>query len=399
MKSPMTKSIKTVLIVLFLLLFSCATPGPVQQYTPGSVIDRGDYSLTGPPGDGWSVKIEGGVIQFYRATTRSGSDRILIMAARNDFDAKKGRYPSEEEVAFEFINLVEKSQKENAKKGHCVLNEIKKGTTVVGEKKLHFVSTRTSSWKGGPARKADVLYIFFPPDFKERHGFFNFQLIQVSNAEEALEEVDLKLIMPVIDSLKLKEKIEVEPKDPKTYFQMGLAHVQKRDFDQAILYFNKAIELDPKNPIAYNNRGGVYMAKGQYDRAISDWTKALEIDPKYASAYYNLGYANCIKGQYDEAILYLNKALEIDPRHYGAYNERGIAHAEKGEYDQAISDYDKAIEINPKYTKAYYNRGRAYYLKKEYDKSWNDVNKLKELGYKIPPEFLNQLRKASGREK
>jgi len=69
------------------------------------------------------------------------------------------------------------------------------------------------------------------------------------------------------------------------------------------------------------------------------------------------------------------------------------------QYDQAISDFNKALEINPKLASAYYNRARAYYFKKEYDKSWDDIKKTQDSGYKIPAELLDELRKASGREK
>jgi hypothetical protein len=41
----------------------------------------------------------------------------------------------------------------------------------------------------------------------------------------------------------------------------------------------------------------------------------------------------------------------------------------------------------------------SYYYKKEYDKSWEDIKKAKDLGWRIPPEFLEELRKASGRQK
>jgi hypothetical protein len=47
---------------------------------------------------------------------------------------------------------------------------------------------------------------------------------------------------------------------------------------------------------------------------------------------------------------------------------------------------------------AYYGRARSYYFKKEYDKSWDDIKKAQFLGYKIPPEFFDDLRKASGRQ-
>jgi Tfp pilus assembly protein PilF len=79
------------------------------------------------------------------------------------------------------------------------------------------------------------------------------------------------------------------------------------------------------------------------------------------------------------------------------YLDQAVAHLEKGEFGQAISDLDKAIDTNPR-DDAYYNRGVAYYSKQEYGKSWDDIKKAQDLGYKIPPEFLEGLRKASGRQ-
>jgi tetratricopeptide (TPR) repeat protein len=81
-----------------------------------------------------------------------------------------------------------------------------------------------------------------------------------------------------------------------------------------------------------------------------------------------------------------------------SYNSRGITYGQKGEPDQAISDFNKALEIEPKFALAYYDRGRSYYFKKEYDKSWEDIKRAQDLGYKIPAEFLEDLRKASGRQ-
>ena len=77
---------------------------------------------------------------------------------------------------------------------------------------------------------------------------------------------------------------------------------------------------------------------------------------------------------------------------------RGLAYAEKGEFDQAISDYNMTLEINPRFADGYYGRGLAYYSRKEYDKSWDDIKKAQDLGHQVPPEFLDDLRKASGRE-
>jgi Tfp pilus assembly protein PilF len=73
----------------------------------------------------------------------------------------------------------------------------------------------------------------------------------------------------------------------------------------------------------------------------------------------------------------------------------GVAYVNNGQYGWAIDDFTKALEIDPKSAGAYYYRATAYYFKKEYDKSWRDIKKAQDLGYKIPPKFLENLRKAS----
>jgi Flp pilus assembly protein TadD len=58
-----------------------------------------------------------------------------------------------------------------------------------------------------------------------------------------------------------------------------------------------------------------------------------------------------------------------------------------------------ALKIDPRYAEAYSNRGGAYYQKGQYDQAWEDIRKAQSLGYKVEPAFLENLRKASGREK
>ncbi len=150
----------------------------------------------------------------------------------------------------------------------------------------------------------------------------------------------------------------------ETYFNRGAIYSQEKEFDRAISNYNKAIEINPNFVVAYLDRGVAYSKLGEDDRAISDYNKAIEIYPRYAKAFYN----------------------------------RGFIYLKKSDFDRAISDFSKAIEFDPRYAMAYYRRGRAYYLKKEYDKSWEDIKKARELGYKIPPKFLDDLRKASGKK-
>jgi len=81
-----------------------------------------------------------------------------------------------------------------------------------------------------------------------------------------------------------------------------------------------------------------------------------------------------------------------------AYFNRGIAYGEKDQSDQAVDDFTKVLEIEPKAAGAYYYRATTYYSRKDYNNSWKDIKKAQDLGYKISSDFLDDLRKASGRQ-
>jgi hypothetical protein len=116
---------------------------------------------------------------------------------------------SEEEVADDFRKMEEEGMiRMGVMKGVFELTDVKKDTTVIGDKKLYFMSYRTSGWSIGPVRRKyindAVLYLFFPSDFKERHFFYCF-LIQYGDMQGSLEKGDLTSIIPVIKSLKIKD--------------------------------------------------------------------------------------------------------------------------------------------------------------------------------------------------
>ena len=129
------------------------------------------------------------------------------------------------------------------------------------------------------------------------------------------------------------------------------------------------------------------------------WNDAVRKSHEKAISYSGRGIANYQQGNFTQAFSDFNKAIEINPDYFEAYINRGYAYHQQGNFTQAIADYTRAIEINPGDAGVYINRGVVYYLTKEYDKAWADVHKAEGLGYAVNPEFLKQLKKASGREK
>jgi tetratricopeptide (TPR) repeat protein len=191
--------------------------------------------------------------------------------------------------------------------------------------------------------------------------------------------------------------IEINPRDARAYLYRANAYFEKKQYDWAIADFTRTLEIDPRNLLACLNRGISYGRKGQLDQAIADFTKALEIDPRNALSYCKLGITYNLKHQPDQAIANFNKALEIKPTHIDSLVNRGNAYRQKGQFDLAIADYTMALAIAPGSVEAYYGRAKAYFYKKDYDKTWADIKQAQSLGFKPDAEFLQALRKASGK--
>lgn len=137
---------------------------------------------------------------------------------------------------------------------------------------------------------------------------------------------------------------------------------------------------------------------GDFDLAIIDYTKALDINPNLAKAYDNRGVAYADEGSLPRAIADFTMAIANDPKDADAYNNRGHAYFIKGNLSQAVFDYTRAIGFNTFYVKAYNNRELAYYQLKEYDKAWADVHTVGSIGGAVDPDFIKDLRKASGKD-
>lgn len=175
-----------------------------------------------------------------------------------------------------------------------------------------------------------------------------------------------------------------------------------KGLDQAISEFNQLIERRNKlsGPVfdkpqiklvdLHVYRGIAYLEKGSLDEAIVDFSKAIETLDKYEA--------------YSESLMNEKQRRECQrggcQKYFPQINYiRGIALLDKGNFDSAISDFSRALKDEPNSELYYYARAVAYFEKQEYDKSWQDLHKAEKMGEKPNLEFLENLKKASGRKK
>lgn len=188
------------------------------------------------------------------------------------------------------------------------------------------------------------------------------------------------------------------------YERAGLLHSQG-NFEAAINDYTGFIRLNPDYIDAYYKRGRSYEARGDYYKAIEDYNKYIAVKPNIAQAYLSRANAFRNTSRYDKAVADFDKAIEVNPEYAQAYFSRAVIYEIKGRDDKAVSDYTRCIELNPEYVNAYNrlsaynNRAIACYRMGQYEKAWDDVYKAEGLDCPLSDDFIDKLRKASGRQR
>jgi len=109
-----------------------------------------------------------------------------------------------------------------------------------------------------------------------------------------------------------RARIESNPNDPKSNFDLGYFHFQRKDYGKAEGYYKKAIELKRNYTEAYFGLGEVYAAQKKYQEAAEVNKKILVLSPRNPSAYYNLGELYMGLKKYSQAAEMYRKALELN---------------------------------------------------------------------------------------
>ncbi|MGA3066101.1 MAG: tetratricopeptide repeat protein [Tepidisphaeraceae bacterium] len=153
--------------------------------------------------------------------------------------------------------------------------------------------------------------------------------------------------------------IRLRPDVAELYRNRGNAHLELKQFDLAIESYRRAIQLNPQGADAQNSLGNALMGKGQIESAIAAYRRAIEIRPDDAYSHFNLGIALGGRGKRAEAISAYRKAIQFNEQFADAYNNLGTALWEDGQLQEAIPTLRRAIEIQPGFHQAYTNLGNA----------------------------------------
>ncbi len=309
---------------------------------------------------------------------------------------------------FIIVGLIYKFYKETNKK---YLNKIKNytiGGIVVLVLFFSFQTySRTLVWKNTKTLYTDIMNSY--PDYY--YGYFlmgNYEN-QLNNLEAAKKYYE--------KSIKLNKNSKL------VYNNLGYIYFVEKNFNEALLNFNKALLIDNKYVDSYINRGNLKIELADFDGAITDFNKAISLNENNWQAYFNRAIAKTkiqdIQGaitdynkviildrtislaylgiaklyfnlqDYDNAIKEFSEAIKYGKENTDAYFCRGNAYYNLNKFNEAIKDYDNTIILSPIHVVAINNRGIAKYTINNKIEGCNDIKKAFELGYSDAGIFYN----------
>lgn len=198
--------------------------------------------------------------------------------------------------------------------------------------------------------------------------------------------------------------IELEPANPRHYFDRATAHQAARQPLLAMADFDQTLKLKPDHQQALLARGEMFLNRRQIERARTDFNDAIKVARaddtsrlRVADAYLRAGFADDAitdldawmvehprdkdnpqvlnqrcwaralgNRDLDKALVDCNASIKTASANAAFLDSRGLVYLRMGQTDKAIADYDESLKRQPKSAWPLYGRGLAK-LKKGQD--------------------------------
>jgi tetratricopeptide (TPR) repeat protein len=170
-----------------------------------------------------------------------------------------------------------------------------------------------------------------------------------------------------------QKAITADPLNAEAHYYLGVCYRETRNTN-AVEAFKAAIDIDPDYSRAYCQLGITYNRLNMQTEAIAALREALRINPNYDEALLNLGIAYYLNKKYRLAVKALEQSLEIYPS-ADAYYYLGISCTSLTKFGKAIQALKQCIEIDPKHIEAYLALASAYGAEQDWIRGIKVLNK------------------------
>jgi len=101
------------------------------------------------------------------------------------------------------------------------------------------------------------------------------------------------------------EVIEQAPAYIPTYLDLAAIYMERKAYDRAEVYLERAAEIDPASSDAYHGLGDLYFLRQDWIKAKRSYRKAISLDPRYPAAYHSLVEVMLLSGDFRDVPIVL----------------------------------------------------------------------------------------------
>ena len=130
------------------------------------------------------------------------------------------------------------------------------------------------------------------------------------------------------------------PNDLNALNLLGMLKTQKKDFESAIYYLEKACKLTEDYFDIFFNLALAYKNNGQIEKAIQNYEKALSIEPKNPDACFNIANIYEKQNNTQKALEYYQKAYENNIDYDGIHYFLGVGHLKLKNFKEGWKFYE-----------------------------------------------------------
>ena len=138
----------------------------------------------------------------------------------------------------------------------------------------------------------------------------------------------------------------------EAYWGLATSYKYLTKYNKAIKTL-ELIELDDKNDKYYFELGVCYLCNGQPAEAIPHLVQSIVINRENLEAQIQLAIAHELVEEEDLSLMIYNKLIETNPEFLKAYYNKAAMLMGMGEFEEASKTFFQLIKRNPDYYKAY----------------------------------------------
>lgn len=144
-----------------------------------------------------------------------------------------------------------------------------------------------------------------------------------------------------------RRALELYPKAPEVYHNLGVMRVRQNRIDEAILFFQDAIRVLETAHDSHFYLGTILSKIGKPDEALSHLTRAVELRPKDDRMRLALARQLIEMNRDDKAAEHLALLIKADDSNAQAHYLMAVVHRMRGDPRRAIGEYEATLRLVP----------------------------------------------------